>query len=115
MINLLFSVGLRDELAVQGASDLADATVVHQIRTRHVGTLVGRQEERRAGNFLGPSESTDRDHAQVHVHQSLALSGGRRLRVENRSVGYARAERVDADAATLEFRSPGTGIRTQCR
>jgi hypothetical protein len=32
----------------QLSSDFADATVVHQIRTRHVGTLVRRQEEGRA-------------------------------------------------------------------
>ena len=68
-----FRLDTRIPEALALSSDLADATVVHQIRTRHVGTLVGRQEERRAGNLLGSSESTDRDHAQVHVHQILAL------------------------------------------
>lgn len=51
---------------------LADAAIGHQIRTRHVGTLVGGEEECRAGNLLSPSESTDRDHALVHLHQLLA-------------------------------------------
>jgi hypothetical protein len=37
------------------ASDLADAAVSHQIRTDHVGTLIGPQEYGRVGNLLGLS------------------------------------------------------------
>ena len=46
------------EQTADRASDLADTTIGHQIRTRHVGTLVGREEERRAGNLLSPQRGT---------------------------------------------------------
>src|ERR1700733_13124027 len=107
------------------ASDLADATVVHQIRTRHVGALVGRQEERRAGDLLGPSKSTDRDHAQVHVHQSLALFGGRRLRVVGcmaRNAHDVHGRRDQYDRSTtghqrqqlLHEEDGGAGVEIEC-
>jgi hypothetical protein len=58
----------------QRSSDLANATVVHQICTRHVGTVFGRQEERRAGHLLGGAESTERNHTHIHFHQRIAAS-----------------------------------------
>lgn|GEM_PF-6722866 len=44
------------------ASNLADATVAHQVRTRHVRALTGCKEHRRVGHLLGLSEPADRDH-----------------------------------------------------
>jgi hypothetical protein len=58
-------------LAGERASDLdlTDGPVDHQIRARHVGALIGRQEECRVRDLLGSPKPTERDHALVHLRQ----------------------------------------------
>src|SRR5215469_7570451 len=77
------------------ASDLADAAVCHQIRARHIRTLVRPEKDSRIRDFHGLCKTADGDHVEVHLHH-LVPPCRLRLRVENRSISHARAEGVDA-------------------